>query len=247
MRTTILAILLFAAAQDAAAQQAFCGPGTADTDCDGVPDVSDGCPNDSFNVVPGPCGCGKLEFDINNDGIEECVDSCNFTYSDPSSICQCPVFKLIEQRINVPIYNCGAGPLLSAATVLKIPPVVVVLSGTGPTKSVNIYLTQFSGVAAALTSSKRTRILSPKILEAIVKQRPGKRSTTLSVQYDVVVDSTSIASIERKRTSKKNIITLSGLNPGEYTAKYRLLAVDKKNKVAFKTKFSPSSSFTIPN
>src|SRR5262249_35917204 len=46
----------------------------ADTDGDGVPDVTDGCPNDVNKTAPGVCGCGKAETDANLNGVADCID-----------------------------------------------------------------------------------------------------------------------------------------------------------------------------
>lgn len=45
---------------------------TTDSDGDGYPDVSDGCPNDPDKIAPGSCGCGVFELDVDGDGVAEC-------------------------------------------------------------------------------------------------------------------------------------------------------------------------------
>ena len=47
-----------------------------DTDGDGVPDVSDGCPNDPEKTEPGLCGCGWPEIDPDFDQRCSTVDNC---------------------------------------------------------------------------------------------------------------------------------------------------------------------------
>lgn len=50
-----------------------------DTDNDGEPDCTDGCPNDPFKIVPGVCGCGQAETpadgDMNADGDVDSRDA----------------------------------------------------------------------------------------------------------------------------------------------------------------------------
>ncbi|MFC1857925.1 MopE-related protein, partial [Thermodesulfobacteriota bacterium] len=63
-----------------------------DSDGDGVPDVSDGCPADSNKIAAGLCGCGALETDTDNDGSPDCVDECpNDPDKNNSGICGCGV------------------------------------------------------------------------------------------------------------------------------------------------------------
>jgi len=45
-----------------------------DLDSDGTPDCTDQCKADPNKTVPGPCGCGSVEEDIDNDGIADCID-----------------------------------------------------------------------------------------------------------------------------------------------------------------------------
>jgi len=55
--------------------------GSLDSDGDGTPDSSDGCPNDPQKVEPGECGCGIPDTDLDSDGFSACND-CND--SDPN-------------------------------------------------------------------------------------------------------------------------------------------------------------------
>ncbi len=63
-----------------------------DSDGDGTPDCTDGCPNDPFKTDPGVCGCGVADTDTDGDGTEDCVDGCP---NDPLKItpgtCGCGV------------------------------------------------------------------------------------------------------------------------------------------------------------
>ncbi|MFN0242130.1 MAG: immunoglobulin domain-containing protein [Planctomycetota bacterium] len=63
-----------------------CGPATsnaaalaqnlADTDGDGTPNCTDGCPNDPAKTTPGVCGCGTPDTDSDGDGTPNCIDGC---------------------------------------------------------------------------------------------------------------------------------------------------------------------------
>ncbi|MFC1858759.1 SUMF1/EgtB/PvdO family nonheme iron enzyme [Thermodesulfobacteriota bacterium] len=63
-----------------------------DSDGDGVPDVSDGCPVDSNKIAAGFCGCGTPETDTDNDGSPDCVDECpNDPDKTSPGMCGCGV------------------------------------------------------------------------------------------------------------------------------------------------------------
>jgi hypothetical protein len=74
-------------------------PNSGDTDGDGTPDCTDGCPADPHKIAPGVCGCGVPDTDSEGDGIANCVDNCPSAYnpeqadSDHDGIgdaCDCP-------------------------------------------------------------------------------------------------------------------------------------------------------------
>ncbi len=46
-----------------------------DMDSDGVPDGCDQCENDSTKSLPGVCGCGTAEVDLNGNSIVDCIDA----------------------------------------------------------------------------------------------------------------------------------------------------------------------------
>ncbi len=54
-----------------------------DTDGDGTPNCSDGCPMDPLKIAPGTCGCGVPDTDTDNDGTPDCIDGCP---TDPAKI-----------------------------------------------------------------------------------------------------------------------------------------------------------------
>jgi len=47
-----------------------------DSDGDGTPDCSDGCPDDPNKTAPGACGCGEPDDDTDGDGVPDCFDEC---------------------------------------------------------------------------------------------------------------------------------------------------------------------------
>lgn len=46
-----------------------------DTDGDGVPDGTDGCPTDPLKIAPGACGCGVPDTDSDGDGTPDCNET----------------------------------------------------------------------------------------------------------------------------------------------------------------------------
>ena len=61
-----------------------------DSDGDGMPDITDGCPEDPEKTEPGVCGCGKNETDSDSDGIFDCIDNCpNDPEKTEPGICGC--------------------------------------------------------------------------------------------------------------------------------------------------------------
>jgi hypothetical protein len=59
-------------------------------DFDGTVDCLDECPADSFKVVPGVCGCGVADSDIDADGTIGCLEMCplNAAKTEPG-VCGC--------------------------------------------------------------------------------------------------------------------------------------------------------------
>ncbi|MFO0873736.1 MAG: thrombospondin type 3 repeat-containing protein [Phycisphaerales bacterium] len=80
-------------------------PFDLDTDGDGTPDLSDGCPNDPNKIAPGMCGCGVPDTDSDRDGTPDCNDGCP---NDPNKIapgaCGCGVADVDSDGDGVP--NC---------------------------------------------------------------------------------------------------------------------------------------------
>ncbi len=89
-------------------------PGNTDTDGDGTPDCTDGCPNDPLKIAPGICGCGVADTDTDGDGTADCFDGCPL---DPNKIapgiCGCGVSDVDTDGDGTAdcIDGCPADPL----------------------------------------------------------------------------------------------------------------------------------------
>jgi hypothetical protein len=118
------------------------------------------------------------------------------------------------------------GPTLGPATHLADPPVVEVHAHSATVTMVN-----FTKVSLATT---KRMLLAAKIR--------GGANGKLSIQYELTIHSSSV---QRRRVSASNIVTVAGLPSGEYTANYRVAAL-KNGKAVFTTKKSPAAQFTIP-
>jgi hypothetical protein len=85
-----------------------------DTDSDGTPDESDGCPTDPTKTAPGVCGCGVPDTDSDGDGVPNCIDGCDF---DPLKVapglCGCGIPDTDSDGDGVPncIDGCDFDPL----------------------------------------------------------------------------------------------------------------------------------------
>jgi hypothetical protein len=85
-----------------------------DTDGDGTPDESDGCPTDPTKTAPGVCGCGVPDTDSDGDGVPNCIDGCDF---DPLKVapglCGCGIPDTDSDGDGVPncIDGCDFDPL----------------------------------------------------------------------------------------------------------------------------------------
>ncbi|MEN8250971.1 MAG: S8 family peptidase [Bacteroidota bacterium] len=85
-----------------------------DSDCDGVSDGEDGCPNDSNKTDPGVCGCGTPDTDSDGDGTPDCFDNCD---EDPlktePGVCGCGVADTDTDGDGTPdcFDNCYEDPL----------------------------------------------------------------------------------------------------------------------------------------
>jgi|GEM_PF-2472871 len=77
---------------------------TEDSDGDGIPDSSDGCPNDPEKTDPGQCGCGVLDTDSDSDGVADCNDGCpdDLEKTDPG-ICGCGVSEGCYSQADKPM------------------------------------------------------------------------------------------------------------------------------------------------
>lgn len=67
-------------------------PTPKDSDNDGTPDNSDGCPYDPQKTDPGQCGCGNSDIDSDGDGLANCNDDCpNDPNKTQPGICGCGI------------------------------------------------------------------------------------------------------------------------------------------------------------
>ena len=225
---------------------AVCDP-NLDSDLDGVNDCDDSCPNDQYKTEPLSCGCGLLDLDFNADGSPECVDPCEFDSSKfDGGLCDCPLFEVLKVQIGFS-FPCQRAPL-NPRTVIAEPPGVIVFQESDGSSSVKLVFEKFAGaVSVARSSAQAAAALSaPSELgfqsEAL---RVGTRSVKLKVRYDVLVTPEDIKANLIRKSSKRAELTLKGLKPGNYNAKYRAHGT-QDDKTVFKTKFSPSRSFNIP-
>ncbi|MCC6654399.1 MAG: hypothetical protein IT231_04455, partial [Flavobacteriales bacterium] len=91
-----------------------------DTDSDGTPDCTDGCPTDPLKIAPGICGCGVADTDTDSDGTADCNDGCP---SDPlktaAGICGCGVADTDSDSDGTADCNdgCPLDPLKTAAGI----------------------------------------------------------------------------------------------------------------------------------
>ena len=60
--------------------------GSTDFDGDGIGDACDGCPNDPLKQTPGECGCGVPDVDADDNGIADCLESCQGDFNRDGSV-----------------------------------------------------------------------------------------------------------------------------------------------------------------
>ena len=77
-----------------------------DSDSDGTPDCTDGCPNDPAKIAPGSCGCGVADTDSDGDGTPNCTDQCpNDSAKIAPGVCGCGVADTDSDGDGTP--NCA--------------------------------------------------------------------------------------------------------------------------------------------
>ena len=82
------------------------GPSEVDSDNDGTPDSSDGCPNDPNKVAAGTCGCGVADTDSDNDSTPDCNDDCpDDSAKVAAGVCGCGVADTDSDNDGTP--NCN--------------------------------------------------------------------------------------------------------------------------------------------
>jgi hypothetical protein len=128
--------------------------------------------------------------------------------------------------------SVASSTTLTPDTTIEDPPVVTVKG-----KKATVLMQKFSKVSLTNTSGRFARALASR-----AKAKPKK----VEIMYSATISllgSTSKKDIKTK-TSKRNQITFSGLKPGDYTATYRVKAVQGK-KTRIQTDPSPAQTFTI--
>ena len=209
-----------------------------DSDGDGVPDSSDGCPSDAQKTAPGACGCGTADTDSDGDSVPDCNDSCP---SDPSrfaSGAECgsgdpntdtdgdgtpdnlDVCPNDPNKSLAGATGCGALDPLTPTTVLEEYPRLIVKG-----KNVAVWMERFAGVIVSAAAGPR--------VQYVVELRPMRRkSAALSSSQGA-----------QRRISRKNNAVFRRLKPGTYQVRYLVQAVQKR-KVLFQTNWSPAAQVT---
>lgn len=144
---------------------------------------------------------------------------------------------------NIYVMSVTPGNVLTPKTRLQDPPLVVVQG-----RDVTLTFVAFTAV-----SISNKAVISNAL--AASQQEKARTKTRTSFKYEAIVQRTSdengqiIANEIRKKTVKRNQLTLKNLNPGTYTTKYRVQILKKKPgkkaRVVARTDFSPSAGFQI--
>jgi hypothetical protein len=141
------------------------------------------------------------------------------------------------------VYGLAVDPrlrTLTPGTVINNAPIIVVND-----HDATITMEKF---AHASLSAAAAHAIAGLIAEA------AQKKVKLGITYRLVVERTSdsdgnsVVGDVRRRDSKRNQITLKNLEPGQYTAKYRVFITKQDRRgthTAAKTKFSPTGGFTI--
>jgi hypothetical protein len=226
----------------AALAQQTCDPLSIDSDSDGTADCADGCPNDSFNIIPPqPCGCGFVLIDLNSDGVDECIESCHIDLNLPGAgFCTCPLYELILQLSGITDSPC-APSFAEGKTVITQPPGVVVMPEPDGTSTVQLFFQDFDGVFMKVRSTSRATSAGPETSAAV-----RTKKVKLQLRYEAVISSDTTGKVVAKRIAKRNSLAVKGIFPGSYSAKYRVLGINRQKKIAVKTKFSPTKQFVVP-
>jgi hypothetical protein len=138
-----------------------------DTDNDGTPDSSDGCPSDPGKTAPGTCGCGVADADTDGDGVLNCQDNCptvanpDQTDSDGDGVGDACQSQTTDSNTNgtqdVETTDPPRGIDLGNGTI-DTPAELAVLCGSGcGTLGVMTYVLSIATYGAYLTTRRRAR------------------------------------------------------------------------------------------
>ena len=143
---------------------------------------------------------------------------------------------------------------------------------SGETANGNIYLLQLPAATSAITVTPKTKLTDPPFVEVLSKtatftfvpfSKAAKKSAALAAFINRAKNSSAkytfnyklqygITNAKKKdlrtKTSKRNVLALKNLKPGNYTASYQVEIFKKEgknSKLQGRTKFSPTASFTI--
>lgn len=235
-----------------------CGCGVADTDQDndGTFDCQDQCPTNAWKTQPDECGCLEYEMDGGDlgmqcqsaplpcnedrdlDGSPDCSDSCPMNpFKEESGACGCTLYERDGGSVGI---SCAEFPILDKDTKILNPPKVV-LNG----RDVTLILQQFSDIAGGglKVKGKKSR-LKYTISEA--RSKNGKLSLRYEVRLklDKAGPSANLRRELARTLTKKTEITFSQVQPGNFTARYRVQTL-KRGQVVRNTKFSPAAKFEV--
>lgn len=221
-----------------AAGSCGCGVPDIDTDADGTLDCLEACPSDPLKTVAGTCGCGVTEDDSDYDGTLDCNDQCptDARKTEPGK-CGCgKIDDINDDGEKVCVKNREVRP----NTKIEAPPATTVDGD-----DVTLIFEKFADANLEKYlkgSSKKQRAMIMKLAAHAAKSK-----SKYTIKYSAVITPDGGSKKDVKRTnSKRNQLTYKDLAPGNYTAKYRVVVTKKSTgKVEFRTKFSPTSSFTI--
>ncbi len=214
-----------------------CGVSDVDTDKDGVPDCNDACPSDGTKTGAGTCGCGLPDTDSDKDGVFDCNDGCpEDARKTAAGVCGC---GLVEDISKDGKNICLKNKQLSPNTKIENPPIVTVAESI-----VEIILEKFTNPTLTLKKKKGKSKRSINAFDFYIFKSLAK-SSKLKVRYDIQLTKTDAAKKNiTKLTSKRNVLTLKNLQSGNYNIKYQGVILQQGSPAA-KTKFSPTTSFTV--
>ena len=226
-----------------------CGVPDADADADGVFDCVDRCSADPGKTAPGTCGCGVSDSDSDGDGTLDCNDLCA---NDPNKIapgdCGCGLY---DNNNGINVFSCLPLPFLEDNTQITEPPEVLISFDAEGRVVVTIKFAPFAGAwtfKRIRRKKKGAATIQEYLLEAVLEADAARvrKKSKVKLRYQLQVS----AEGGRKRDglrkiTKKNTYSTKRLNPGNYSAKYRVLGT-KNGRNVIRSNYSPAREFTVP-